>query len=87
MTTHRPEPGPDADIDAISEDIERTRQEVGETVQALTAKLDVKARVTDAVTEPDGSLKRAYPVAAVVATMVITLAVVVRRRRRSGDTR
>jgi hypothetical protein len=40
----RPEPGPEAGIDDITADIEQTRQELGETVQALSAKLDVKER-------------------------------------------
>ena len=33
----RPEPGPDAGIDDIQADIEHTRKELGETVQALGA--------------------------------------------------
>jgi hypothetical protein len=40
----RPEPGPDASVNDIEDDIERTRNEVGETVGALTDKLDVKGR-------------------------------------------
>ena len=40
----RPEPTHGASVEEISEDIERTRQEVGETVSALTDKLDVKGR-------------------------------------------
>jgi hypothetical protein len=46
MTTDhsRPEPGPDASIGDIEDDIEHTREELGETVGALTAKLDVKGR-------------------------------------------
>lgn len=39
-----PEPGPDASVDDIHADIEATRHELGQTVEALTAKLDVKAR-------------------------------------------
>jgi len=39
-----PEPGPDAGIDDIQADIERTRKELGDTVGALSAKLDVKER-------------------------------------------
>jgi Protein of unknown function (DUF3618) len=38
------EPGPDAGIDDIQADIEHTRKELGETVEALSAKLDVKER-------------------------------------------
>ena len=39
-----PEPGPDAGIDDIQADIESTRKELGDTVGALSAKLDVKER-------------------------------------------
>src|SRR6185503_17173579 len=39
-----PEPGPDAGIDEIQADIERTRQELGETVEALSDKADSKGR-------------------------------------------
>lgn len=47
----RPEPGPDAGIDDIQADIEQTRSELGETVEALQAKLDVKGRAKDKVDE------------------------------------
>ena len=39
-----PEPGPDAGIDDIQADIEHTRKELGETIEALSAKADVKGR-------------------------------------------
>src|SRR5215217_7640771 len=47
----RPEPGPDAGINDITADIEQTRQELGETVQALSAKLDVKERTKEKAEE------------------------------------
>ena len=47
----RPEPGPEADIDEIQTDIEQTRKELGETVEALTAKMDVKQRTKDKAAE------------------------------------
>ena len=47
----RPEPGPDADISDIEADIEQTRAELGETVEALTAKMDVKGRAQEKVDE------------------------------------
>jgi hypothetical protein len=47
----RPEPGPDAGLDDIQADIERTRKELGETVGALSAKLDVKERAKDKAAE------------------------------------
>ncbi|MGV0797517.1 DUF3618 domain-containing protein, partial [Mycolicibacterium elephantis] len=40
----RPEPGPSAGIEDIEADIEQTRAELGQTVQALSSKLDVKER-------------------------------------------
>src|SRR6478735_4229798 len=47
QTPLSPEPGPDAGIEDIQADIERTRQELGETIGALSAKADVKARAQD----------------------------------------
>ena len=47
----RPEPGPDADIDELQTDIEQTRKELGETVEALTAKMDVKERTKEKLAE------------------------------------
>jgi uncharacterized protein YjbJ (UPF0337 family) len=43
--------GPPRDAEALVRDIERTRQELGETVQALAAKADVKARAHDKAAE------------------------------------
>ena len=91
---HRPEPGDDAGVEEITDDIERTRQEVGETVAALAGKLDVKGRaqqkvdetkevVVDAVTDDRGAIKPALPVvAAVVGTATILLGIIIWRRRR-----
>lgn len=50
-TDDRPEPAHGASVEEITEDIERTRHEVGETVSALTDKLDVKGRAQDKVAE------------------------------------
>lgn len=36
-----------SDPDALADDIERTRRQVGDTVAALTTKLDAKARLGD----------------------------------------
>jgi hypothetical protein len=38
----KPEPGPDAGVEDIQADIDATRHELGQTVEALSAKLDVK---------------------------------------------
>lgn len=47
----RPEPEHGATVEEINEDIERTRQEVSETVSALTDKLDVKGRAQQKAAE------------------------------------
>jgi ElaB/YqjD/DUF883 family membrane-anchored ribosome-binding protein len=46
-----PEPGPDAGIDEIQADINRTRDQLGETVGALSSKLDVKQRAKEKATD------------------------------------
>ena len=46
-----PEPGPNAGVDDIQADIERTRKELGDTVGALSAKLDVKERARQKAVE------------------------------------
>jgi len=43
--------------DALTADIERTRQELGETVEALVAKTDVKARAQHRAAEVAGNLR------------------------------
>jgi hypothetical protein len=43
------QPDPQADRAALEEEIERTRADLADTVDELTARLDVKARVHDKV--------------------------------------
>lgn len=43
-TPHSPEPGQDAGITDIQADIDTTRAELGQTVEQLTERLDVKAQ-------------------------------------------
>lgn len=43
--------------EALAEDIQRTREELGETVQALVAKTDVKTRAQQSAAEVSGHLK------------------------------
>jgi septal ring factor EnvC (AmiA/AmiB activator) len=50
-------PGPPDDRQALQEEIERTREHLGETVEALVAKVDVKARAQDKARELTGRLK------------------------------
>jgi Protein of unknown function (DUF3618) len=52
----RPELPPDAGVDEIQSDIEQTRKELGETVNALTAKADVTGRVKDKVNETQAGI-------------------------------
>lgn len=66
------EPGPDARIDEIQSDIERTRGELGETVGALTTKLDRKK----AAVKP--------PLAIVASVAGVSVVGIVWWRRRSG---
>jgi hypothetical protein len=92
-----PEPGPEAGIDDIQADIERTRTELGDTVGALSAKLDVKERTKekvgetkDRVIDKADSLRhtatdnpsRTVPVAAVALIGAVAVGVVIWRRRR-----
>ena len=92
----RPEPGPDAGIDDITADIEQTRNELGETVQALSAKLDVKERTKQKAEETKQRVvekadtlrhtatddpKRAVPVAALVLVALLTVGVVIWKKR------
>lgn len=43
------EPGNDADVDELQADIDRTREQLGQTVAALSHKLDVKAQAGERV--------------------------------------
>jgi vacuolar-type H+-ATPase subunit I/STV1 len=94
---NRPEPGPDAGIEDIQADIAQTRDELGQTVEALSDKLDVKARAKDKATETKARVvekadtlrhtatdnpKRTVPVAAVVLIGALAAGIVVWRRRR-----
>ena len=59
----RPEPGPDAGIDELQTDIEQTRKELGQTVEDLSAKLDVKQRTKDKAAETkDAVVDKAHAV-------------------------
>ncbi|OBA97184.1 hypothetical protein A5662_17045 [Mycobacteriaceae bacterium 1482268.1] len=99
MAEPRPEPGPDAGIDDLQSDIDQTRKELGETVEALTAKMDVKQRTKDKAAETkEAVLDKAHAVQhatvddgrakitvpAAVAVVVGTVALVWFLRRRRG---
>ncbi len=88
-----PEQRPAADAQGIAElteDIERTRAAMGETVSALSDKLDVKKQAQQKVADTKdkmGAVRPALPAsAAAVATVTILLGIIVWRRRRSRST-
>ncbi|MBA2953264.1 DUF3618 domain-containing protein [Nocardioides sp. MAH-18] len=70
------------DVDAIQADVERTREELAETVDLLAAKLDVKARVRDQVTTADGRPTPAVLAVAGALAGLVALVVVLKIRRR-----
>jgi ABC-type microcin C transport system duplicated ATPase subunit YejF len=51
VTTDKTPPGPDAGIDDIQTDIEQSRKGLGETVEALSGKADVKDEVKQKVAD------------------------------------
>ncbi|OBJ48054.1 DUF3618 domain-containing protein [Mycobacterium sp. 1423905.2] len=75
----RPEVGSDASIDDIQADIERTRDQLGETVQALSDKVNVVDRARDTARE---KAEAAKPLLAIAAGGLVIVAVVWWRRRR-----
>jgi hypothetical protein len=64
--------------DELERDIERTREHLGETVDALGAKLDVKSRAQDAVHQADTRKIGAGVV--IVAAVVVGVLLLWRRR-------
>lgn len=87
MTTPAAEPVEAAetgDRDAIARDIERTRDELGHTVEALTRRLDVKSRMKAGVASSRHKATSRPPVTAAVAAGVVALAIglVIWSRRR-----
>jgi hypothetical protein len=91
-----PEPGPDAGIDDIQADIERTRKELGDTVGALSDKLNVKERAKDKAAETKERVvekthavgriatqpKVSMPALAALVIGALAVGIVVWRRRR-----
>ncbi len=70
------------DREAIEADIEATRADLGETVDALSRKLDVKSRVRTKAADTTSRVRREPVVpAAVLAGALLALALVVWRRR------
>lgn len=82
MSDAKTPPGPEVEMARIEADIERTREDLTQTVDELAQRLNVKRRVQDRLTDDRG--RPAPPVLAVGAVAVLALAtvVVVRWRRR-----
>ena len=59
LTPADPGPGdaPPDDIQALTEEIKRTREDVGETIAALAARADIKARARQRTSEVTGRLR------------------------------
>lgn len=91
----QPEPGPDAGVDEIQTDIAQTRQQLGESVEALSAKLDVKAQARQRVDDTKaravdtarsarqkaGQAGPAVPALAFLAIAAVVGIIIWRRRR------
>lgn len=84
-----PSPQPRLSIEELRAEIQQTRAELGETVQALAAKADVKARALDQVEHARARARAAVatspvPLALVVAGVaaVVGIILVVRGRKR-----
>lgn len=83
-----PEPGPDAGVAELQADIDRTRNELGDTAEALAAKFDVPGQVRQKVdytkqevaAAVDPLRRNAVPIGAGVGVLLLVL--MVRRRRR-----
>jgi Protein of unknown function (DUF3618) len=69
------------DPQQIQEEIEATRQELGDTVEALAAKADVKAHARERIERTTASLPNPV-VLGVAAAVVVGLLLVLRRARR-----
>lgn len=73
-----PEPGPDAAVGDLEADIERTRAELGQTVQALAAKANVAERAKETARAAQPTLIMAATAAGVALVALLWW----RRRRR-----
>jgi hypothetical protein len=75
------------DVQALRTEIELTRAQLGETVQALAARADVRGRLHEAADEARARLRERardvapYAVPAAAAVGVVVLALVLLRRR------
>jgi Protein of unknown function (DUF3618) len=68
--------------DALAADVARQREQLAETVEELQARLDVRSRMSDAMTTADGSL-RPELIAALAAGVAAVVGLALLRWRRS----
>jgi hypothetical protein len=87
----RPEPGADAGIADIEADIDRTRNELGQTVEALSARLNVKERAREKVADTKANIvertravrrQPAAPAAAIAVVLAAIVGIILWNRRR-----
>lgn len=77
----------DAAVDEIERDIAQTRHELGETVSALSDKLDVKGRVQDRVQDLAHETKEAASASKIPLALVglgAVIGLVIWQRRKHG---
>ena len=90
------QPAPPSDQEALTMEIERTREELGQTVEALVAKTDMKARAREKVAEVKqqvtanaGPVREKVSIQAAKATATVRQAApepVQRAAKRAADT-
>jgi hypothetical protein len=77
----RPDLAPDAGIDEIRTDIEQTRHQLGETVEALSHKLNVKEQARHKAAEIRSNTSPAVPVGIALVIAAVVGLIIWRRRR------
>jgi ElaB/YqjD/DUF883 family membrane-anchored ribosome-binding protein len=92
-TADGPGDGPGDDLAAIQAEIEETREQLGRTVDELTARLDVPARARESALRAKDTAVETYrespplTVAAALALVGLVVGVVILRRKRAESRR
>jgi hypothetical protein len=77
------QPAPPADREELTVEIERTREQLGQTVEALVAKTDVKARAAQATaTVRQAAGRRRVPILVAAGAVLAAGWLLLRRTRR-----
>lgn len=82
MSDAKTPPGPEVEMARIAADIERTREDLTQTVDELAQRLNVKRRVQDRLTDERGRPAPSVLAVGAVAVLALATVVVVRWRRR-----